>query len=141
MPFATKPDGEINIYNAEYAPIIMECGFTENYCSVFTDVVAWLTQTSEAVRVVLLIKLTENKTDLIPPPLSVDSWAEDDNTPKEASPDDPAYEHLRASTVSEVWVGPLEGFAELWRRKPGGWVERDGERVVSLRLVWAKGAN
>lgn len=141
MPFATKPDGEVNIYNVKYAPFIMECGFTEAYSSVLADVISWLTRTDEAVRVVLLIKLIEKKTALIPPPISIDSWVEDDNTPKDPFPDDPAYEYLRESTMTDVWVGPLEGFAELWRLGPGGSVERDGDRVVSLRLVWVKGAN
>lgn len=141
MPFATKPDGEFNVYNVRYAPFIMECGFTETYSDVLADVISWLTQTDEAVRVVLLIKLIEKKTALIPPPLSIDSWIEDDNTPKEPFPDDPAYEYLRESTMLDVWVGPLEGFAELWRLKPGGFVERDGDRVVSLRVVWVKGTN
>lgn len=141
MPFATKkPDATINPANCPQAPFILECGFTESYEAVLADAVAWLTQMSGAVRAVLLIKLTEVKTDLIPPPLSVDAWAEDDNSPKECNLDDPAYEHLRASTVAAEWVGSLEGFAELWRRNAAGVAERSGDRIVSLRVVWGCGS-
>lgn len=136
MPFATnKPDTGINPAGCEYPPFIVECGFTESYEAVLADAVAWLTQTSGIVRVVLLIKLTEIKTDLVPPPLSIDAWAEDDNSPKECNLDDPAYEHLRASTVTAEWVGPLEGFAEIWRPNATGGVKRDGDRIVSLRMA------
>lgn len=110
MPFANKkPDASINIHNFEYAPFIAECAFTESYAAGLADTVAWLTQTSGAVRVVLLVKLTEYKTGLVPPLLSIDEAAEDDNSPSEAYEDDPAYEHLRESTVSSGWMGPLEG--------------------------------
>lgn len=133
MPFANKkPDASVNFYNAEYPPFIAECAFTESYEAVLADTVAWLTQTSGAVRAVLLVKLTEIKTDQIPPPCSVDGWDEDDNSPPDANQDDPAYEHLRESTVSSEWVGPLEGFAELWRCNSAGVAERDGDRMVSF---------
>lgn len=136
MPFATnKPDACINVTGAEYPPFVMECGVTESYEAVLADTVAWLTQTNRAVRAVLLIKLTEHITDVHPPAESIDAWAEDDNSPKECNVDDPAYEHLRASTVTEEWTGPLEGFAELWRLSASGQVERDGEAVVSVDVL------
>lgn len=136
MPFASnRPDGSINVFGAELPPFIMECAVTESYEAVLADTIAWLTQTNGAVRVVLLIKLTEIITDKHPPPESIDAWAEDDNSPKECNVDDPAYEHLRASTVTEEWTGPLEGFAELWRRNPSGGVERDGEPIVRIALL------
>lgn len=136
MPFAkNKPDASINMIGAEYAPFIIECAVTESYEAVLADAVAWLTQTNGAVRAVLLIKLTEHITDQHPPPESIDAWAEDDNSPKECNVDDPAYEHIRASTVTEEWTGPLEGFAELWRRNSAGGVERDGDPIVSVALL------
>lgn len=137
MPFATrKPDASINPANCPQAPFLTECGFTESYEAVLADTFAWLTQMSGAVRAVLLIKITEIKTDLVPPPLSIDAWAEDDNSPKECNLDDPAYEHLRASTVAAEWVGPLEGFAELWRRSATGEPKLSGSRIVSPHVVW-----
>lgn len=133
MPFANKkPDASINFYDAEYPPFIAECAFTESYEAVLADAVAWLTQTSGGVRAVLLVKITEIKTDTIPPPCSADEDDEDDNSPPGTGQDDPAYEHLRESTVSSEWVGQLEGFAELWRCNSEGVAERDGDRIVSL---------
>lgn len=116
------------------------CGFTESYKDLLMDARQWLNQSDGQIRALLLIKLVEQKTTEIPPPLCLDDRAEDDNyRPRPGEPGyeslniDPAYESLRESTKTEDWVGTLDGFAELWWLNPTTSImERDGGRVVSV---------
>lgn len=104
------------------------------------DTRRWLKNSDGEIRALLLIKLVEQKTAEIPPPLCLDERAEDDNyRPGPGEPGyesldiDPVYESLRESTKTEDWVGTLDGFAELWRlNHAASVVERDGGRVVSI---------
>lgn len=115
------------------------CGFTESYKDLLMDTRQWLENSHGEIPALLLIKLFEQRTASIPPPLCLDDLAEDDNyRPRPGEPGyesgdiDPAYEPLRESTKTEDWVGSLSGFAELWcLNRTTSTIERDGGRVVS----------
>lgn len=115
------------------------CGFTESYKDLLMDTRHWLETSQGEIPALLLIKLFEQRTASIPPPLCLDDRAEDDNyRPRPGEPGyescdiDPVYEPLRESTKTEDWVGSLSGFAELWcLGRATSTIERDGGRVVS----------
>lgn len=126
--FAKQPDAFIGLNDDGtilFPRVVFEVGFSQSYAEVLDDVHQWLVRSEGRILVAVLIYIEEHEI-AAPPDGEVDDQHSDDSEASNVA----MYERLRDSCDVDRYVGPLSGFAELYRLGPAG-VYRDGGRIVS----------
>lgn len=103
-----------------FPTIVFEVAFTETYADVLEDARYWLVTSAGRVRLVVLVKLTEEKaTPASLPPDEDDNYhtststpTSDSNSTASVTSDPDAYQTIHENTG---FVGHITGFIELWR--------------------------
>lgn len=150
-----KKQADVSFFYGEgaFPTLVCEVGFTESYIDLLEDARQWLEKSGGKVRLVMIIKLEEEKKSTIKSS-AIDPISEEDNTRQALSEDDdserdneatgdtgefgsdPAsYEDLRVSCKTDDWVGPINGFLEIWRYdEVSGKMKQDGSRIVCFSM-------
>lgn len=126
--FAKQPDAFIGLNDdgrVLFPRVVFEVGFSQSYTELLDDVHQWLVRSEGRIPLVVLIHIEEH--DITAPP---DSEDEDQHSDDSEASDVAMYERLRSSCDVDRYVGPLSGFAELYRLGTMG-VYRVGARIVS----------
>lgn len=150
-----KKQADVSVYYGEevFPSLVCEVGFTESYIDLLEDARQWLEKSDGKVRLVMIVKLEEEqkstiiKSGAINPikegdnarqmPEDDEDYEERENQAAEEFGSDPAsYEDLRISCKTDDWVGPINGFLELWRYdRVSGKMKQDGNRIVCLSVL------
>lgn len=147
-----KKQADVSVYYGEgvFPSLVCEVGFTESYIDLLEDARQWLEKSDGKVRLVMIVKLQEEKKSTIKSgainpireedntrQVPEDDDSERDNQAAEEFGSDPAsYEDLRISCKTDDWVGPINGFLELWRYdEVSGKMKQDGSRIVCLSML------
>lgn len=125
---AKQPDTFIALHNDGrilFPRVVFEVGFSQSYAEVLDDVHQWLVRSEGRIPLAVLIFIEEHEILAAP-----DGEENDQHSDDSEDSDVAMYERLRDSCDVDRYVGPLSGFAELYRLGPAG-VYRVGARIVS----------
>lgn len=114
-----------------FPSIIFEVAFSQTYDSVVDAARQWIIRSEGQIKLAVVIKLTEGP--IVPSDNADDSDASSDEEKygSEFSCAD-AYNDFNLHCSPAVWVGPLDGFLELFRYDPVlKTVYQEGARIVS----------
>lgn len=124
-----------------FPSVVFEIGFTESYIDLVEDAKQWLINSAGAVRLVVLIKLAEQRLDGTSDE-SIDHdggsvSSEDTESVDSAGSDPESYQSLLEICRTEDWVGPITGFLEFWRYDPIAVdISMQGTRVVCSPYIY-----